>query len=786
VSNLVPNPSFETDLTGWVATGTGSVARVTSEPAFDGSAVATLTIGSTGQAALTNNVTGFRAPVVAGQTYSAGLRAKWRTGTPKNLHCDVVWYDASNNTIPPASTGVSSISSTSYQQWKIENVTAPAGAVTAALRGTTATNATTGDVIDFDGFQLNEGAVLEPYSGGDTPAPQGLPLNYFLSGVAVGTAVTTAVAGSGDSAPTLVKGTPSVQEAGAPWTARNPVLWFPENEELTSLHWTHDATFTMAGRFRQYRSDYPAGTEPYGVLFTAASGSTVRWRVALSIAGRILIHTAGGVLLASGSVVLPTSRWLHYEWTSDASAGRVTVRVYDWATRQLLEQVSGTGWSGAIDNTILGNTLVGMSTPTRVVWDDITVTAGTSAPVWPESSGDATPEVRVTVAGEKRTGRIKSLWRYEPGLGEFRPRDVIGAHLFGFGGGGGGPVDPIPSGVFPADGALIGLYVGGNDLSTPAAIATEAGRKMAVTKCYYDLASATVPVTLQRNQANIDGTMIHVCLALNCNQGATHNSRLPAPAHPDLPTKKGWTYDQVTSGAMDTYFRWLATQLKAINRPFTFDINHEPENQQNGVGRTEAFSAPNWYTNRANTTEAFRQRVLREFANANRHIKAIFDEEGLTNCLWTMTYASLGSNGAAYDSWVYEALYPGDDVVDVVAWDPYDSGNSKTPLQTFQQGYNMLKNGLLDTAPFYPGTQAKNKPFMLGEFGTRVGNNTYVRNWLLGVDDALRSLPQIKTATYWSSSLGSTSYVVHTAGSANRAAFVDLLQEPFVDVMAPG
>jgi hypothetical protein len=273
-------------------------------------------------------------------------------------------------------------------------------------------------------------------------------------------------------------------------------------------------------------------------------------------------------------------------------------------------------------------------------------------------------------------------------------------------------------------------------------------------------------------------------MALSCDSSASP-PRLPA--HKVIVgSKKIYSYLQVINGELDTYFIWLASQLKQINRPFTFDLNHEPENQANGVGRPETFSDATWYSNRANTTVAYRQNVLKEYADANRHVALLFRSEGVSKCLFMNCFASVGSNGTDYNSWVYPALWPGDDVIDVCAWDPYDTGGNKTPYNTFALGYNLLKNGLLDSSPFYAGTGAKNKPFYLAEYGTNTiaGSTAYSTDWLSKVPAALQQFPQIKGVTYWSAGFSSsTGYVIHTAGSEERAAFVAASQNPYVTPM---
>ena len=58
-------------------------------------------------------------------------------------------------------------------------------------------------------------------------------------------------------------------------------------------------------------------------------------------------------------------------------------------------------------------------------------------------------------------------------------------------------------------------------------------------------------------------------------------------------------------------------------------------------------------------------------------------------------------------------MYPGDDVVDWVAWDPYDFGEChRARGQSFAQTIKPFYDWLVDHHP--------NKPFMLAEYGTVV------------------------------------------------------------------
>jgi len=124
-----------------------------------------------------------------------------------------------------------------------------------------------------------------------------------------------------------------------------------------------------------------------------------------------------------------------------------------------------------------------------------------------------------------------------------------------------------------------------------------------------------------------------------------------------------------------------ARRVAAYGRPLFFDFDHEPENQPTDGSASD-------------------------FVAAYRHIHDRFEALGATNAVWVWTVTGFK------DHWDrYRSLYPGDDVVDWVAWDPYDFGSCH------QAGQQSVKDTI---DPFYdwlvdhhPG-----KPFMLAEYGT--------------------------------------------------------------------
>lgn len=90
-NNLIVNPSFKTNTTGWSATGSSTIARITNEY-FYGSSCLEIT-----KAAASNSgvITTDRILVTASLSYALGVYVKIpaaaETGT---LSADVLWYDS--------------------------------------------------------------------------------------------------------------------------------------------------------------------------------------------------------------------------------------------------------------------------------------------------------------------------------------------------------------------------------------------------------------------------------------------------------------------------------------------------------------------------------------------------------------------------------------------------------------------------------------------------------------------------------------------------------------------
>jgi hypothetical protein len=127
-----------------------------------------------------------------------------------------------------------------------------------------------------------------------------------------------------------------------------------------------------------------------------------------------------------------------------------------------------------------------------------------------------------------------------------------------------------------------------------------------------------------------------------------------------------------------------------------------------------------------------------------RHLREVFAQEGVHNVVWTW----VPTGNVWYENGpLTKRLYPGNDYVDWVGFDPYNySYCSGQPWHTFGQ--------TLDK--FYAWTAANgmgSKPLLVQEFGTVYdeANQAASTAWNTGIPDALAKHPRIKAVVRWDS-----------------------------------
>ncbi|MCL3861411.1 PKD domain-containing protein [Actinotalea sp. K2] len=250
----------------------------------------------------------------------------------------------------------------------------------------------------------------------------------------------------------------------------------------------------------------------------------------------------------------------------------------------------------------------------------------------------------------------------------------------------------------PARGMLFGAHVAGRAAgdaeSSVAAFETDIGRKLDLMRWYvrWDTPMPPNPVvrTIERGRTPV----------LSIEPTLEDRTRLP------------WA--QIAQGAHDTRIREQAAAVRSLGVPVFLTFHHEPD-YATGHGTPAEFRA------------------------AWRHFVEVFRQEGATNVAWTWVMTP-GSFGAAAVTAGAEAYYPGDDVVDWLALDPYNWNACTTGVPSRWRPMSEI------AGPFRAWGQARGKPLMLAEWGSFEDSTSSTRkaNWYRESMSTLAGWPEVK------------------------------------------
>src|SRR5205823_14882155 len=157
-----------------------------------------------------------------------------------------------------------------------------------------------------------------------------------------------------------------------------------------------------------------------------------------------------------------------------------------------------------------------------------------------------------------------------------------------------------------------------------------------------------------------------------------------------------WSLRQaILSGAHDTYIDSWARGLAAYGRPVLLRFAHEMNDQP----------AYPWAVGvNGNTTE--------DYVAAWRHVRSIFARYDTSNVSWVWNPNIVGSASASLHETTYRALYPGDDQVDWLGLDVFNTGPGLDwGAPTWRSFGEILAN------PYQAITAVSNKPLLLPEVG---------------------------------------------------------------------
>ena len=156
---------------------------------------------------------------------------------------------------------------------------------------------------------------------------------------------------------------------------------------------------------------------------------------------------------------------------------------------------------------------------------------------------------------------------------------------------------------------------------------------------------------------------------------------------PDLLYQPEFSLSTIIEGRHDEYIRQWATQAKDWGHPFFLRFNWE----MNG----------SWFP----WSERVNGNQPGEFVQAWRHVHNIFEEVGAQNVTWVWCPNIIGPNSIPL-----ETLYPGDEYVDWLCMDGYNTGTNplrRDRWRTFEELFEETYSALLILSP--------NKPIMIAE-----------------------------------------------------------------------
>ena len=221
--------------------------------------------------------------------------------------------------------------------------------------------------------------------------------------------------------------------------------------------------------------------------------------------------------------------------------------------------------------------------------------------------------------------------------------------------------------------------------------------------------------------------------------------------------EQGMTWAEVAAGASDALIDDTAVRItqRLGDVPFFLTLHHEPENELQGAG--SGFTPADYV--------AMLRHVVQRLRGAGvSHAVMVWD---------VMGFAGWGDQG------LYPQLYPGDDVVDWIGYDPYSHGGRA--LDQFANAGGTAFPGFYTWATTaHPG-----KPLMLAEFGvesTSVAERVSVFSSLAATAP---TMPALKAFVYFNhgpdSVTGTNDYALDSDPqvlAAARAAFADLYFQP--------
>jgi hypothetical protein len=218
-----------------------------------------------------------------------------------------------------------------------------------------------------------------------------------------------------------------------------------------------------------------------------------------------------------------------------------------------------------------------------------------------------------------------------------------------------------------------------------------------------------------------------------------------------------WSWADIAAGRVDRRIDRLARHIKrTFPDRFFLTIHHEPENDVRENPRSG--------------------RTARDYAAMYRHVVTRLRQHGVSNAVTVMTY--MGAPNWASKRW-FGDLYPGDDVVDWVAIDPYADNR----VHDFASLVDKTRPDHPDWPGFYKWMQARfpGKPIMVAEWGVFENRRDPHRKEAMFTATArqIRDYPQIKALVYFDSPRAPRGDTRFDTTPGARRAFMNLARSSY-------
>ena len=212
------------------------------------------------------------------------------------------------------------------------------------------------------------------------------------------------------------------------------------------------------------------------------------------------------------------------------------------------------------------------------------------------------------------------------------------------------------------------------------------------------------------------------------------------------------TWAAIANGSQDAYIDTLAQDIKAWGQPAFFTFQHEPESLICPGDTLTGCDLSTYY----GTTG--------DYKAAWQHLVGVFRANGVNNLsyVWqTGSYRWSYPNDYRYGP----NNYPGSDVIDWIATDPFNSGSPWTDLSTL-------------ITPWYNWAVNQGKPLMIGAFGSQEDPNDPSDGlraaWFAAGEAAIKARPQIKALMYYDNNpkiTGKDNWLLFDGNQASEAAY---------------